>query len=131
MQETIRAFGLGSVRKRASPGSWGKAGSARGSAVQRGLGMLNDWESRAACHDLPIEWFFGTEPEHWRRRTDEGASKSARTKAQTAQAKEVCGRCPVRAECLAWALDQRIEYGIFGGATEHERRQLLAQDLHG
>lgn len=33
--------------------------------------------------------------------------------------------CPVRAECLADALDNRIEFGIWGGMTERERRALL------
>ena len=43
--------------------------------------------------------------------------------AQVAAAKAVCARCPVRAECLTEAL-LRIPYGIAGGLTEHERRQL-------
>jgi WhiB family redox-sensing transcriptional regulator len=38
------------------------------------------------------------------------------------QAKSVCARCPVRAECLAYALDNGLDHGIFGGATEAERR---------
>jgi WhiB family redox-sensing transcriptional regulator len=33
--------------------------------------------------------------------------------------------CPVRTECLADALDNRIEFGIWGGMTERERRALL------
>src|SRR5688572_20657945 len=32
---------------------------------------------------------------------------------------------PVRTECLAHALDQRIEFGVWGGMTERERRALL------
>ena len=35
--------------------------------------------------------------------------------------------CPVRSECLAEALDNRIEWGVWGGMTERERRQLLRQ----
>lgn len=35
--------------------------------------------------------------------------------------------CPVRALCLAEALDNRIEWGVWGGLTERERRQLLRQ----
>lgn len=37
----------------------------------------------------------------------------------------VCGDCPVRIECLAEALDNRIEWGVWGGLTERERRSLL------
>ncbi|MFB7600769.1 WhiB family transcriptional regulator [Streptomyces sp. NPDC056160] len=40
-------------------------------------------------------------------------------------AKSVCYHCPVRVECLAYALDQRMEYGVWGGMTERERRALL------
>ena len=40
-------------------------------------------------------------------------------------AKAVCGACPVRAECLAEALDNKIEWGVWGGLTERERRALL------
>lgn len=41
------------------------------------------------------------------------------------QAKVVCQRCPVIAECLAEALDHRTEFGVWGGMTERERRALL------
>ncbi|REF29941.1 WhiB family transcriptional regulator [Calidifontibacter indicus] len=40
-------------------------------------------------------------------------------------AKVICQRCPVVAECLADALDNRTEYGVWGGMTERERRALL------
>ena len=45
-------------------------------------------------------------------------------KAQRA-AKAVCKGCPVVAECLADALDNRTEFGVWGGMTERERRALL------
>jgi WhiB family redox-sensing transcriptional regulator len=38
-----------------------------------------------------------------------------------AAAKAICNRCPVREQCLDWALDTRQEYGILGGLTEDER----------
>lgn len=41
------------------------------------------------------------------------------------QAKIVCNPCPVRVQCLAEALDGRIEFGVWGGMTERERRALL------
>lgn len=40
-------------------------------------------------------------------------------------AKSVCRTCPVVAECLAEALDQRAEFGVWGGMTPRERRALL------
>jgi WhiB family redox-sensing transcriptional regulator len=40
-------------------------------------------------------------------------------------AKQVCMSCPVIAECLADALDNRTEFGVWGGMTERERRALL------
>ncbi|GAA5036762.1 WhiB family transcriptional regulator [Actinopolymorpha pittospori] len=39
--------------------------------------------------------------------------------------KTVCMGCPVRTECLAEALDGRIEWGVWGGMTERERRAVL------
>lgn len=41
------------------------------------------------------------------------------------RAKAVCTGCPVRTECLADALDQRIDFGIWGGMSSRERRALL------
>lgn len=41
------------------------------------------------------------------------------------RAKLICRGCPVRTECLAEALDNRVEYGVWGGMTERERRALL------
>jgi WhiB family redox-sensing transcriptional regulator len=41
------------------------------------------------------------------------------------RAKTVCRGCPVRTECLADALDNRVEFGVWGGLTERERRALL------
>jgi WhiB family redox-sensing transcriptional regulator len=40
-------------------------------------------------------------------------------------AKMICQKCPVIAECLADALDNRTEFGVWGGMTERERRSLL------
>jgi WhiB family transcriptional regulator, redox-sensing transcriptional regulator len=43
----------------------------------------------------------------------------------TAPAKAVCARCPVRAQCLKWAIDNRQTHGIWGGLDESERAAVL------
>lgn len=43
------------------------------------------------------------------------------------RARLLCSGCPVRLECLSEALDSRIEWGVWGGMTERERRLLLRQ----
>ncbi|QLJ06793.1 WhiB family transcriptional regulator (plasmid) [Streptomyces sp. NEAU-sy36] len=45
------------------------------------------------------------------------------------QAKQVCGRCPIRRACLSWALETRQPAGIWGGMSEKERRVLLGVRL--
>lgn len=45
--------------------------------------------------------------------------------AEQHRAKSVCAGCPVRTECLAEALDDRVEWGVWGGLTERERRAIL------
>jgi WhiB family redox-sensing transcriptional regulator len=47
------------------------------------------------------------------------------TGARQREARAFCRTCPVRTECLAHALDERIEFGVWGGTTERERRALL------
>lgn len=36
----------------------------------------------------------------------------------------LCASCPVRVECLVDALDHGVEFGVWGGMTERERRSL-------
>ncbi len=43
------------------------------------------------------------------------------------EAKAVCARCPVRPECLEYALANQEKFGIWGGLSERERRQLRRQ----
>jgi WhiB family transcriptional regulator, redox-sensing transcriptional regulator len=37
----------------------------------------------------------------------------------------ICRHCPVIVECAAEALDNRMEFGVWGGMTERQRRALL------
>ena len=39
----------------------------------------------------------------------------------------ICRHCPVMEQCAADALDNQVEYGIWGGLTERQRRALLKQ----
>src|SRR5699024_12292950 len=43
------------------------------------------------------------------------------------KATTLCRDCPVMYECLADALDNRVEFGVWGGMTERQRRALLKQ----
>jgi len=45
-------------------------------------------------------------------------------------AKKVCARCDVRAECLDYALRTNQRYGIYGGLSERERRKLRKGGTH-
>jgi WhiB family redox-sensing transcriptional regulator len=40
-------------------------------------------------------------------------------------AQRICESCPVKAPCLEYALVNRIEHGVWGGASERQRRRLL------
>lgn len=73
--------------------------------------VIVDWRHRAACRDEDPELFFPVSE------VGPGAE-------QVARAKAVCARCPVRAECLEYALENGLDHGIFGGLTEQERRRL-------
>lgn len=81
------------------------SGERKGSVVT--VQQREDWTLKARCRGMEDHLF----PE---------ASEQKR-------ARLLCMGCPVRAHCLAEALDNRIEWGVWGGMTERERRQLLRQ----
>jgi WhiB family transcriptional regulator, redox-sensing transcriptional regulator len=70
------------------------------------MAWIVDWPSRAACRISDPDTLFV-----------QGAAQN--------RAKAVCLGCVVRTECLADALDNNIEFGVWGGMTERERRALL------
>ncbi|HUC32357.1 MAG TPA: WhiB family transcriptional regulator [Ilumatobacteraceae bacterium] len=42
------------------------------------------------------------------------------------RARKICSNgCPVAEQCLEYALEHRIEHGVWGGASERERRRIL------
>lgn len=43
-----------------------------------------------------------------------------------AAVRRICFRCPVRAQCLNYGLDE--EHGIWGGLTRDERRRLRQEE---
>ena len=47
--------------------------------------------------------------------------------AKQREAAVICRHCPVTQECGAEALDNKVEFGIWGGMTERQRRALLKQ----
>ena len=67
------------------------------------------WRLRAACR--------GVEPDIFYPVTDEEAD----------DAKAICAGCSVRERCLEWALTNREADGVWGGATERERRRIVRQ----
>ena len=68
-----------------------------------------DWRDRAACLGMDVN-MFDVKP---------GTPKADR-------AREICNDCPVRNQCLAWALtlDSNEDHLMLGGLTEQERRRL-------
>ena len=70
------------------------------------MAWIEDWSARASCRTTDPEALFV-----------QGAAQI--------RAKALCLGCVVRTECLADALDNQVEFGVWGGMTERERRALL------
>ena len=41
------------------------------------------------------------------------------------KARRICATCRVAGQCLEYALEHRIEHGVWGGCSERERRRIL------
>lgn len=72
-------------------------------------GNDSTWRQRGACTGLDPTIFF---PD-----SEEAAE----------EAKSICEECSVRLHCLEHALARRERDGIWGGATEKERRRIIRQ----
>ena len=64
----------------------------------------NQWQDRALCAGWP-EPFFPADGNDF-------------------DAKQICSSCEVRTECLDYALARNERFGIWGGLSERERRNL-------
>ena len=40
-------------------------------------------------------------------------------------AKEICSSCPMKAPCLEYAIENRVDHGVWGGASERQRRRII------
>ena len=69
--------------------------------------MDTEWMARGNCKDVPPSTFFPSD----------GAGVD--------EARQICSTCPVAASCLEYALRNRIDHGVWGGASERERRRIL------
>lgn len=80
----------------------------RGALQFEGIAVAaaEDWTLRAVCAGSDPDVLFVT-----------GAAQR--------EAAKLCAGCPVKMECLADALDNRVEYGVWGGMTERQRRAVL------
>jgi hypothetical protein len=74
---------------------------------------VTDWDD-AACRDHnPDMWFAGEEHP------------------DTVEAVRICHDCPVRFDCLEFALDERMIEGVWGGYTERQRQRVARGQLPG
>ena len=71
-----------------------------------------DWMSEGHCRHYPPDVFFPSD----------GVGVVA--------ARAICVECPVKAQCLEYALVNRIDHGVWGGASERERRRILKRRRH-
>lgn len=75
-----------------------------------------DWQLHAACKDVNTNQFFHPDNER-------GSARTTRDE----RAKQICQRCPVMLACREHALRAQEPYGVWGGLSERERHEVLAQ----
>lgn len=72
-----------------------------------------NWRDARACRDSDPDLFFPEDP-----------ASTPVGRQQRSAAKRVCRPCPVREQCLALAMAERHNDGVWGGLDESERRSL-------
>ena len=76
--------------------------------------MVQEWREKAECKGLDSNIFVPL-----------GRSvKGRRGRGTYTVARNICSCCPVTKECLDFAINEVIEYGMYGGKTPRERRAL-------
>lgn len=78
-----------------------------------------EWQARASCRGPHAIVFFP--PSHSERKDERIERERA--------AKEICRPCPVRQECLDYAIKIREAHGIWGGLNEAERKQIIDREI--
>src|SRR5271163_2575189 len=68
------------------------------------------WQDAAACRGEDLLLFFGPDGE-----------RQPEREIRERKAKAVCAACPVRLECLNYAVSRPEKYGTWGGLNEDER----------
>jgi WhiB family redox-sensing transcriptional regulator len=95
------------------------------------------WRSKAACKGKDTRVFF-PEKEDLSGMTVAQKKARERTKDSTnpnlqgnmlSRARLLCAKCSVRKECLAFALDNGLTYGMYGGQTSRDRRKMSLDNL--
>jgi WhiB family redox-sensing transcriptional regulator len=76
-----------------------------------------NWQKASLCsrkeNEHMIEWFFSEEPD------------------EKYAAKNLCFSCPVRKDCIKYALEEKQIWGVWGGRDENEIRRILSVDANG
>ena len=72
------------------------------------MNELSDWRDGAACAEINGDLWF----------PEKGEAQVA------ARAVKVCNTCPVKKQCLNFAIENEIRDGIFGGKSAEARRYL-------
>ncbi|SKD93945.1 transcriptional regulator [Mycobacteroides abscessus subsp. massiliense] len=65
------------------------------------------WQDQAACKGMPTDWWF----------PEQGASRECK------RAKAICHNCPVRTQCLEYAVSHQEQWGLWGELSLKDRRR--------
>ena len=65
-----------------------------------------DWMRKGRCRDISPSVFFPSD----------GVGVDV--------ARAICADCPAKAPCLEYAIENKIDHGVWGGASERERRRI-------
>ena len=74
-----------------------------------------DWRTLGACRDR--------DPEFWFPKGSTGPGS-----VQAAEAKAICRACPVAITCATWAIEKRLQHGIYGGLDGPQRRSIARKE---